>query len=203
MDGTLVDSRAVVERTWHRFAAKRGLNAEAIIKRAHGRRSRETMAELVAPGEIDSAVAEVDGDELNDREGIIEVPGARALLASLPPQSWAVVTSAGRELAEIRMQAAGIPIPAVLVSAELVSRGKPDPEGYRLAAAMLGVPVQQTIVFEDAPPGIAAGIAAGAPVVALATTQPRERLAGATAIVNDFRGLTVSATAGGWLVEIA
>ncbi|MFI9175634.1 HAD-IA family hydrolase [Streptomyces lincolnensis] len=167
MDGTLVDSTVVVERTWRRFAARHGLDAEAILATAHGRRTGETVAAYVPAG-VDAAAetARLVAEEVEDVDGIVPVPGAAELLASLPEGCWAVVTSAGRELTHRRMAAAGLPLPPLLISADDVREGKPSPEGYLAAAAALAVDPAATVVFEDAEAGLRAAVASGgAPVV--------------------------------------
>ncbi len=202
MDGTLVDSRASVERTWRSWAASRGLDADALLRVAHGRRTQETLATVVAPGQLDAAVAELDAAELIDVAGTVEVPGARALLAMLPDQAWAIVTSAGKALARLRLTAAGIPVPRLLITSEDVVRGKPDPEGYLLAASSLGAAPDRCLVFEDTPAGIGAGRAAGARVLGLATTHERTRLTGAIAILDDYRGIRLTPDTGEWRVDL-
>ncbi|MEP6474880.1 MAG: HAD-IA family hydrolase [Gemmatimonadota bacterium] len=202
MDGTLVDSRASVERTWRRWAAPRGLDADALLRVAHGRRTRETLATVVAPAQLDAAVAELDAAELIDLAGTVEVAGARALVATLPDRAWAIVTSAGKELARLRLRAAGIPVPRLLVSSEDVLRGKPDPEGYLLAASRLGAAPDRCLVFEDTPAGIGAGLAAGARVLGLTTTHERARLTGAIAILDDYRGVRLTQETQEWRVDL-
>ncbi len=168
MDGTLVDSTAVVESEWRRFSAQFGLNAEEVIAFAHGRQTIDTVIHFIGAG----AVAEAAADELDTRElilldGIVAVPGAAALLSSLPPERWALVTSASRELANNRMQAAGLPLPTVMVCAGDVQNGKPAPDGYIIAAAELGIDIADCLVLEDAAAGIRAGNASGAKVIAV------------------------------------
>jgi sugar-phosphatase len=144
----------------------------------HGRQNHEVLR-LVAP-HLDPAVElpALIRQEEEWVDGIREVPGARALLAALPGQRWAVVTSAWRRLAEIRLGAAGLTVPPVLVSADDVRRSKPHPEGYLAAAERLGVAAGDCVVFEDSPVGIEAGQAAGMRVVAVRTTFPDGRLGG-------------------------
>jgi sugar-phosphatase len=122
------------------------------------------------------------------------VSGAADLLASLPLHRWAVATSAGRDLAIRRIVGVGLPAPGVLVGADMVARGKPDPEGYRRAAAALGVTPDQCVVFEDTPAGVQAGRAAGAVVIGLLTTYPT--LEGCDAVVSDLRAVRVVEPAG-------
>lgn len=171
MDGTLVDSTAAVERVWRRWAARHALDPDAILKVSHGRRTAETVATFVPSG-IDPAaeVAWLLELELTEQDGIVPVPGAKELLEVLPKERVAVVTSAPRLLALMRIALAGLPEPCVMISAEDVTQGKPDPEGYLEAARRLGVTAAECLVVEDAPAGLEAGLAAGAQVLALATT---------------------------------
>jgi sugar-phosphatase len=186
LDGVLVDSRPVVERTWRRWAARHGLNAEPLLAVAHGRRIRDTL-KAAAP-RLDPApeVAWLDAAELEDLEGVVAVPGAAALLRSLAAGGWAIVTSCGRELARRRLDHAGLPLAEVLVTSEEIARGKPAPEGYLLAARRLGVDPATGLVFEDAPPGIAAARAAGCRVIALTTTHTPAQLGDVEVLVPDL-----------------
>jgi sugar-phosphatase len=170
LDGVLVDSRASVERQWRRWAEVHGLDAEQVLAVAHGRRTIETI-QVFAPN-LD-AVAEADEMERResaDYRGVVVMPTAREILTSLPPDGWAIATSGGRVLATTRLSHVGLPIPRVLVTADDVPRGKPDPLPYLTAAHELGVPAQDCIVLEDSPAGISAGKAAGAEVIGVATT---------------------------------
>ncbi|MER7001234.1 HAD-IA family hydrolase [Streptomyces sp. NPDC000410] len=196
MDGTLVDSTTAVERTWRRFADRHGLDAEAILAGSHGQRTAETVARHAPPGaDVAAETAWLVAQDVADTRGTVAVPGAAALLAALPPHRWALVTSAGRELAVRRMAAAGLPLPEVVISADDVRRGKPDPEGYLAAAARLGVDPSAAVVFEDAELGLEAAHAAGAPAVVVGphagpATAGLPRLA-------DFRAVSVKATDSG------
>jgi sugar-phosphatase len=156
IDGTLVDSTPVVERTWRTWAAKRGMDAEAILRVCHGRRSEDTIADLLPPSERDEAVEELAQLELDDLDDVTALPATTTLLPELPLNRWAAVTSGGQRLMRARLAAAGLPVPKVLIGAEDVRRGKPDPEGYLKAAAALGVDIRQCLVVEDAPAGLAA-----------------------------------------------
>jgi len=180
MDGTLVDSTAVVERAWRRAAAKWSVDFESLRRRMHGRRAVDIMRDLLPPEastQLDAEVAAIDEVELTDTDGIVAVPGAAALLATLPADGWALVTSARPELATARMRAADLPLPAAMITSATVTRGKPHPEGFLSAAERLGVAPNEALVLEDAPAGLAAGRAAGCQVVALATTVESESLA--------------------------
>lgn len=186
MDGVLVDSHVVVERTWRRWAERRGFDADAIVPIAHGRRASDTLRDIAPHLDIAAETAWIDDVERHDMEGVVAMPGASALLTHLPGLSWAIVTSCSDALARARLTAAGLPIPRVLIAAERIANGKPAPDGYLAGARALGVAATDCVVFEDAPPGIKAGIAAGARVVGLATTFPAEQLTEATRIVRDL-----------------
>jgi sugar-phosphatase len=189
LDGTLVDSRVVVARHWALFAERHGLELAPILAVCHGRRTADTIAE-VAPGlDAEREAAVLDAGEEVDVEGLVPVPGARELLANLPRDRWAVITSAHRALAVRRLAAVGLPVPAVLVAGDEVERGKPDPEGFLRAAELLAADPTACVVVEDAPAGIAAGRAAGARVVALTTTHAAHELRDADLVVGDLRGL--------------
>jgi mannitol-1-/sugar-/sorbitol-6-phosphatase len=190
MDGTLVDSRLCVERTWRAWAGRHGLDYGALMRVAHGRQNHETLR-LVAPHlDAPAELAVLVREEEECQEGLSAVPGAAALLDRLPPEGWGVVTSAWRRLAEMRLRAAGLPVPPVLVTADDVARSKPDPEGYLAAAALLGIAPADCVVVEDAPAGIEAGRAAGMTVVGITTTFPRDRL-GCAVCIDDFRAVAV------------
>ncbi|TDR80215.1 HAD family hydrolase [Paludibacterium purpuratum] len=193
MDGTLVDSTAVVEKIWRRFAQRHGIDVDQLLANIHGRKTEDSVAAFAPPGlDVAAEAARLTAEEVADTEGVVEIAGASALLSSLPPERWALVTSAPRALAEARLAAAGLPLPAVLISGEDVTRGKPDPQGYLAAARRLGVDPADCVVFEDAPVGLQAGHAAGMQVVALATTLPTEAL-GQEYWLYDYRSLRIDA----------
>lgn len=200
IDGTLVDSTAAVERSWRTWAADRDLDPEAVLAVCHGRRSADTIAGLVPPAEHAAAVAHLDRLELADFDGIVALPGAQALLSRLPTDRWAAVTSGSQRLMRARLHAAGLPAPAVLISAENVTLGKPDPEGYLKAAAALGRDIGRCLVVEDAPAGIDAGRAAGSPTLAVATSHASSRLTRADAVIPDLTACSVSVTDQGLVV---
>jgi len=188
MDGTLVNSIAVVERVWTGWAVKHGLEPEVFLKTIHGIRASDVIRTLALPGvDAEHEAALLLDEEMEDVAGIVEIPGAVALLNSLPPERWAIVTSAPIALARRRMAAAGIPMPAVIVSGEDVSSGKPSPECYLLGAKRLGVDPRHCLVFEDAVAGILAGEAAGADVVVITETHATPFETPHTSIA-DYRG---------------
>jgi sugar-phosphatase len=193
MDGTLIDSTVAVERQWRRWALRHGLDPAPIVAVAHGRRTLDTLG-VMAPHLASHEEAErFDAEEAADSEGVVAVPGALALITGLPLNRWAIVTSAKRALAEARLLSVCLPVPPVVVSADDVNRGKPDPEGYLLAAQMLGARPASCLVLEDTPAGVAAGLDAGMQVIGVARTYPAARL-GAPVCVPDLR--PVAATPG-------
>ena len=194
IDGTLVDSTPVVERSWHTWAQEYDVDAEEVMRVCHGRRTEDTVAEFVTPQQLAVAVARVQALELADFDGVTALPGARQLIDALPRQRWAAVTSGERALMTARLTAAQLPIPETMICAEDVAVGKPSPEGYLQAAAALGFDAGQCVVIEDAPAGIAAGLAAGAHVVAVATTHTAHQVASADVIVADLSCLRVRST---------
>jgi len=190
MDGTLVDSTALVDRIWTTFSAEHGLDARAVLAFAHGRPSVATLREFLPDHpDHDALVGELEGVEVSGSGGTVEVPGAVDLVRSLPDGTWALVTSAGLALARLRLGEVGLDLPEVAVTSEDVQVGKPDPEPYLLAAERLGVDPRDCVVLEDAPAGIAAGRAAGATVVVVGGWDGPE--AEGLARVADHRGTRV------------
>ena len=202
LDGVLVDSTACIERTWRRWAAAHALDADAVVRTAHGRRAIETVR-LAAP-RLDAAaeVAVLVGHEASETDGVLEVPGAAALLAALPPGRWAVVTSGVRAVAEHRLRHVGLPAPPVMVCADEVTHGKPHPEGYLAAAARLGVAPARCLVVEDAPAGLEAARAAGMRALAVATTHAPDDLRGAELIASALDAVTVRVRRAGGAAEL-
>jgi sugar-phosphatase len=189
LDGTLVDSRVVVARHWAVFAERHALELAPILAVCHGRRTADTIAEVAPSLDAEREAAILDAAEEVDVDGLRPVPGARELLAALEPRRWAVVTSAHRALAVRRLEAVALPVPAVLVAGDEVGRGKPDPEGFLRAAALLATDIAECVVVEDAPAGVAAGRAAGARVVGLTTTHAADELRDADLVLDDLDGL--------------
>ena len=187
LDGTLVDSSAPVSRAWTAFAVRHGLDPGEVQAFAQGRPSPETVR-LVAPS-ADHAVeaALVEEAETTDTDGVFALPGAADLLRSGHP--LAIVTSCSSQLADVRLLAAGLPRPEVVISSSMVMRGKPDPEGFLAGARRLNVTAGRCAVLEDSPVGIDAGRAAGAHVVALRTTHGDDALARADAIIDNLAAL--------------
>ena len=202
MDGTLVDSTAVVERLWLAWAEPHGIDPETVLRTVHGRQGHQSMA-IMLP-ERDHAINLHENDvmlanEAGDVDGVIEIPGARALLDALRPFPHAIVTSANVALMTARMGAAGLAVPEQRVTAEDVSASKPDPEGFLRAADLLGIAPGDCVVFEDSGAGIQAGLAAGMRVIGVgahaATHNP-------TVLVTDLSQVSVAATPDGFEITI-
>ncbi|MFE5604335.1 HAD family hydrolase [Streptomyces coelicoflavus] len=201
-DGTLLSSLASVRRCWTRWAVEYGITAERFGQvELHGRPAAEIAADLLPAARVAEAVARIEQLEVEDVPGggVHLLPGTRAFLDALPADRWAVVTSATRRLAEARLDAVGI-LPKILVAADDITRGKPDPEPYLLGARALGVDPADCVVFEDAPAGLRSGRAAGMRTVALATTHPAGEL-GADLVVDDLSALSALVTDAG--IEIS
>ncbi|WP_326670220.1 HAD family hydrolase [Streptomyces canus] len=201
-DGTLVSSLESVHRCWTRWAEEFGITAEEFARvELHGRPAVEIAADLLPADLVPQALARIEQLEVEDvpNGGVHLLPGTRAFLDALPADRWAVVTSATRRLAEARLEAVGI-LPKTLVAADDVTRGKPDPEPYLLAARELGVDPARCVVFEDAPAGLRAGRAAGMTTVALTTTHQAHEL-DADLVVENLSALSALVTGGN--VEIS
>ncbi|MBX8489974.1 HAD-IA family hydrolase [Pseudomonas cichorii] len=168
MDGTLLNSVICAERVWAKWARKHGIDVETFLPTIHGVRSIDTVRQQNLPGiDAEQEAEAISQAEIEDVEGVIAIEGVAAFLASLPKERWAMVTSAPLALAQARMDAAGLTLPDIVITAEDVTQGKPAPDGFLLAAQRLGVAAQDCLVFEDAPAGIAAAKAAGASVVVI------------------------------------
>ncbi|MCK8681298.1 HAD-IA family hydrolase [Streptomyces lichenis] len=168
MDGTLVNSDAVVERCWRRWAVRHGIDPDEALKVVHGRQGYATMAVLLPDRPMEQNLADnraMLAEETADMDGVVPVGGAPAFMAALAALPHALVTSADARLAGARMAAAGLAMPDVRVTAENVGASKPDPEGFLKGAAELGVDPSDCLVFEDSEAGIAAGRAAGMRVI--------------------------------------
>ncbi|WP_031159275.1 HAD family hydrolase [Streptomyces durhamensis] len=197
MDGTLVNSDAVVERVWRRWAGRHGLDGDEVMEVVHGRQGHASMA-LLLPGrpmeQNHADNARMLAEETADTDGVVQIPGAGAFLASLRGLPHALVTSADVPLSTARMHAAGLPLPKVRITAESVGASKPDPEGFLKGAAELGVDPADCVVFEDSGAGIEAGRRAGMTVVGVG---PRAGLHAPDVAVPDLTRVRVEAVADG------
>jgi len=187
LDGVLINSTPAVSRVWRKWAVEHGFNPEEVVARAHGRPSLTTIREYLPKANHEAENREVERREIEDLEGVVPLPGALDLLASLPEERWTIVTSCTRALAEVRIKAAGLPLPRKMITSNDIQHGKPNPEPYSKGAALLGFPAEECIVLEDVPAGVRAGKSAGARVVGFTTTveAPALEEAGADWILKD------------------
>jgi sugar-phosphatase len=191
LDGVLADSTPSVTRAWSAWALRVGLDPDELLPTVHGRRAVETIRRVRPDLDAEAELASLVADETTDNDDTEEIPGARALVSGLPAGSWAIVTSGLREVATARLVAARIPIPPVMITAESIERGKPDPDCYLKGAEALGVDPGDCVVVEDAPIGAAAARAAGMRLIALTTTHRADQLEPAELILPDLTGLAV------------
>jgi len=189
LDGVLVDSAQCVERTWRQWSATHGLDPDAIVAIAHGRRTVETIPAIAPHLDVATEVAALEAIESTTTDGVYEIAGARMLLERLPPDSWAIVTSGARSVATLRIRHTGLPMPRVIVCADEIAHGKPHPEGYLTAAERLGVPPGECVVIEDAPAGIEAARRAGMRSIGIVGTFPADRLAMADLVIPNLAAL--------------
>ena len=191
VDGTLITSIAAAERVWGNWARKHGVDPAVLMPIIHGVRAIDTIRALNRPDIDAAAEAEaIEAAEIADVGDVAEIRGAAAFLATLPPGRWAIVTSATLPLARARLGAAGIALPPVAITAEDVTRGKPDPQGYKLAPQRLGFDPADCLVFEDAPAGMAAGEAAGAEVMMVTATHSHP-IGGNRPSIRDYGNLSI------------
>lgn len=189
MDGTILNSIVAAERVWTKWAQKHGLDVATFLPTIHGVRGLDTISNLGLPGvDPQAETDQICADEMVDLEGIVPIAGAIAFLNSLPRDRWAIVTSAPKELALVRMAKAGIPCPDIMVTGEDVKQGKPNPRCFMLGAEKLGVNIDDCLVFEDAPAGILAGEASGASVVVITATHTHKHETALTTIA-DYAGV--------------
>ena len=192
MDGTLVDSTQIVKLAWEGWAVRHSIPFEDVLSFSHGRPTIATLEHFLPGRDHCEDLKELSRFEETETEAIRAVPGAQEVLHSLQQHTrpWAIVTSAWRKLAEIRIIAAGLPLPRVIVPVDEIRNGKPDPEGFLQAAERLGVAPEECIVFEDTRPGIDAGLSAGMRVVGLLTTFSAQELRHQP-VIGDFRDVAI------------
>ena len=205
MDGVLIDSTPAVARVWRKWAVEHGFDPAEVVSRAHGRPSLTTVREYLPHSDAVAENREVERREIEDLEGVVLLPGTRELLTALPPDRWTIATSCTRALAEVRLRAAGLPVPEKLVTSTDVVHGKPHPEPFLKAASRLGFAATDCVVLEDVPAGIRAGKASGASVIAMRTTVPEAELraAGADWVLNNCAEIMLADASHGLTLRIA
>ncbi|WFU25475.1 HAD-IA family hydrolase [Bradyrhizobium sp. CB1717] len=199
VDGTVVDSELASERVWRRWAIRRHVDPERLLATARGLRTIDTLRLFCPPGvRLEDELADLKREEFVETEAVTAVAGAAEFLAGLAPERWAIVTSNTRLVVEARLRHVGLPVPRVLVCAEDVSAGKPDPEGYIKAAAALDCPPGAALAYEDSPAGIEAAQRAGMEVIAICPPG-RGDVSYKGFAIRNFVGLKVTLCPGRWM----
>lgn len=206
MDGILVSSLGSVERSWAKWGQMRGIDTELAIQTAHGCRAVETLARLRPDLDSETELKIIEDIEIADNEGLTVLPGVLKLLDALTALGgdrpcWTVVTSATERLTRVRLAVGGVPLPERIVTADLVTRGKPHPEPFLAGAALLGLKPEECVVFEDSTSGAQAGRAAGCTVVATTFSHSAERLNAAHYLVGDLTGVTAERAGDGLVLR--
>jgi mannitol-1-/sugar-/sorbitol-6-phosphatase len=191
LDGVLVDSTPAIVEVWTAWSLENGIAPARTLETIHGRRTKEVLRILTPHLDIERVAHQIEHDITYREGGTIAIPGAAHLLNSLPRDRWCIVTSGMGQFARPRLQAAGLPVPEVLVSADDVANGKPHPEPYLQGAGLLGVAPQKCLVIEDAINGIRAGHAGGMKAIGLTTTYAAEELREADAVAKSLEGVSV------------
>jgi mannitol-1-/sugar-/sorbitol-6-phosphatase len=197
MDGVLVSSIGSVVRCWRQWAKMYDIPNADTYEVPHGMRAIDIVKSLRPDIDPEEGLQVIEDMEIEDTADLIVLPGVKALLESLPVERWAIVTSATKRLMLGRLKVAGLPVPERIISADMVERGKPDPEPYRRGAALLGCRAEECVVIEDAPSGVGAGKAAGCRVLGVLGTHSAEELWDADWVVGSLEGLKVTVDAGG------
>lgn len=193
-DGVLVSSLGSVQRCWRQWAKIYEIPDAENYNIPHGVPARQIIADLRPDVDQAEALRVIEDLEVEDTADLRVLDGVADLLKSLPPERWSIVTSCTRRLLEARLRAAGLPEPPNVVTADSVTKGKPDPEPYRRGAELLGFLPEDCIVVEDAPSGVAAGIGAGCRVLAVLSSTPAAELRAATWIAESLNGVTAYAS---------
>ncbi|MGC1451548.1 MAG: HAD family hydrolase [Candidatus Sulfotelmatobacter sp.] len=199
LDGVLADSTRAVDREWREWAARKGVDGDAIMAIAHGVRTVEVIKRVAPHLDADAEAGEIENHEAHDQQGVVVMPGAAELLRSLPEGRWGVVTSGSRLLATNRLRYCGLPVPEVLVTSDDVTHGKPHPEPYLKGAERLGVSPAECLVIEDAPAGIESARVAGTTVVGITSTYGAAALEQANAVIRKLAQIQVTSNGVGKL----
>ena len=192
MDGVLISSLGSVERSWEIWAQQHGLDVTETIKAAHGMRAIDTVRKLWPAGDHAAELKTIEDLEVADTSDLKILAGVSRILQAVPPKYWTIVTSATDRLARARLAHAGIPVPEKIITGDMVSRGKPDPEPYIKGAEILGVPPSECVVIEDSSSGAKAGRAAGCKVLATTFSHSIEALSAADWIVESLDKVKVT-----------
>jgi sugar-phosphatase len=199
LDGVLADSTRAVDREWREWAARKGVDGDAVMAIAHGVRTVEVIKRVAPHLDADAEASEIENHEAHDQQGVVVMPGAAELVRSLPQGHWGVVTSGSRLLATNRLRYCGLPVPEVLVTSDDVTHGKPHPEPYLKGAEGLGVSPSECVVIEDAPAGIESGRAGGMKVIGITSTYAADALEHADAVVGKLGQIQVTPNGAGKL----
>lgn len=197
MDGVLVSSIGSVIRCWREWARLYDVPNADQYEVPHGQRAIDIVKQLRPDIDPNEGLRVIEDLEIADTADLKVLPGVKALLESLPPERWAIVTSATRRLLLGRLAAAGLPVPERLIAGDMVERGKPHPEPYIRGAGLLGFAPADCIVVEDAPSGVGAGRAAGCRVLGVLGTHVAKELHEATWVASSLEAVTVTADADG------
>ena len=196
LDGVLVDSTGSVTRQWRRWAQENNIDPQKVVEIAHGVRTIEVVRKLAPHLDAEAEVKRIEKREAEDHEGVAVMPGAAELIKAIPEDRWCVVTSGTRYLATSRLKLGNLPTPRVLVSADDVTKGKPDPEPYLMGAKLLGMNPTKCLVIEDAPAGIRAAHAGGMKAIAITSTYPASALQEADTVIQKLTQIKVKSPAG-------
>ena len=200
LDGVLCDSTRQVDREWREWAARKGVDGDAVMAIAHGVRTVEVIGRVAPHLDAAAEAAAIENHEAHDQRGVVVMPGAADLVKSIPSGRWGVVTSGSRLLATNRLRHCGLPVPEVMVTSDDVVNGKPHPEPYLMGAEQLGFRPEECLVIEDAPAGIESARAGGMTVVGITSTYPAEAVEHADVVIGKLAQIQVSLNGTGSLV---
>lgn len=200
LDGVLCDSTKQVDREWREWAARKGVDGDAVMAIAHGVRTVEVIRQVAPQLNAAAEAAAIEDHEAHDQSGVVVMPGAAELVTSVPEGRWGVVTSGSRLLATNRLRHCGLPVPEVMVTSDDVVNGKPHPEPYLMGAERLGFRPEECLVIEDAPAGIQSARAGGMKVIGITSTYGPEKLAEADVVVQELKRIQISSNGTGSLV---
>ena len=199
LDGVLCDSTRQVDREWREWAARKGVDGDAVMAIAHGVRTIEVIRRVAPQLNAAAEAAAIEDHEAHDQRGVVVMPGAADLVKSIPSGRWGVVTSGSRLLATNRLRHCGLPVPEGMVTSDDVVNGKPHPEPYLMGAERLGFRPEECLVIEDAPAGIESARAGGMKVIGITSTYPAAAVQHADAVIGKLGQIQISANGAGRL----